>query len=166
MENKIAQIHREASRLSEKQSQVEEVKAVLAAVKKEEKQTTHMPYKHPNYNRHFDQWQGQNKHLQKSYVDKQIVRHTKQQLRWPISQNNLIGLIKIDLGWTTTHTLRQFFWGICNSYRLISSSVAKDPEMTVQAKSDIAVNEALRTNLPLRGRQCNKKIILILIYYN
>ena len=49
------QIQREESRLSEKQIQVEEVKEVLTAVKKEEKQTTHMPYRHPNYNRHFDQ---------------------------------------------------------------------------------------------------------------
>ena len=36
LDNKIVQIQREASRLSEKQSQVEEVKVVLAAVKKEE----------------------------------------------------------------------------------------------------------------------------------
>ena len=34
---------------------VEEVKAVLAIVQKEEKKTTYTPYTHPNYNRHFDQ---------------------------------------------------------------------------------------------------------------
>ena len=105
LEKKIAQIQREASRLSEKQSQVEEVKAVLDVVKKEEKQTTHMPYIHPNYNSQFDQRQGQNEHSQKSYVDKQTVRHTKQQLRQPVSQNNLRGPIKIDLGWTTSDTM-------------------------------------------------------------
>ena len=49
------------------------MKAALAAVKKEEKQTTHMPYKHPNYNCHFEQQQGQNEHSQKSYVDKKTV---------------------------------------------------------------------------------------------
>ena len=105
LENKIAQIQKEASRLSEKQSQVEEVKAVPAAVQKEEKQTTHMPYINSNYNRHFDQRRGQNEHSQKSFIDKQTVRHTKQQLRRPISQNNLRGPIKIDLGWTTTDTM-------------------------------------------------------------
>ena len=54
LENIIAQIQREAYRLSKKQSQFEEVKAVLIAVKKEEKKTN-TPYRHPNYNRHFDQ---------------------------------------------------------------------------------------------------------------
>ena len=129
------------------------MKAVLAAVKKEEKQTTHTPYRHPNYNRHFDQQQGQNEHSQKSYVDKETVRHTKKQLRQPVSQNNLRGLIKIDLGWTIADTMRQFSRGIRNSYRLISSSVTKDPEMLVQEKSYIAINEALRINLPSRGRK-------------
>ena len=113
------------------------MKIVLVAIQKEEKQTTHTPYIHPNYNRHFDQRQGQNEHSQKSYVDKQTVRHTKQQLRQPISQNNLIGSIKIDLGWTTSDTMRQFSWGISNSYHLISSSVAKDPEMTIQANQTL-----------------------------
>ena len=37
LEKKIGQIQREASRLSEKQSQVKEVKEVLTSVKKEEK---------------------------------------------------------------------------------------------------------------------------------
>ena len=49
------QLQKEASKLSEKQSQVEEVKTVLAAVQKEEKKTTHAHYINPNYNRHFDQ---------------------------------------------------------------------------------------------------------------
>ena len=80
------------------------MKEGLATVKKEENQPTHTPYRHANYN-HFDQRQGQNKHLQKSYVDKQTIRHTKKQLRQPISQNSLRGLIKIDLGWTTSDTM-------------------------------------------------------------
>ena len=90
------------------------MKAVLAAFQKEEKQTTHAPYRHPNYNRHFDQRQGKNEHSQKSYVDNKIVRHTKQRLRQPISQNDLRGPIKIDLGWTTADTMQQFSWGIRN----------------------------------------------------
>ena len=57
---------------------VEEVKAVLAIVQKEEKKTTHRPYRNPNYNFYFDQRQGQNEHSQNSYVDKQTVQHTKQ----------------------------------------------------------------------------------------
>ena len=88
-----------------------------------------------------------------------LHQHTKQQLRRPTPQNDLRGTIKIDLAWTTTDTMRQFLYRICNLYRLISSSVGKDPEMTIQAKSDVVVNESLRTKLPLRGRQCNNKII-------
>ena len=88
-----------------------------------------------------------------------MVIHTKQQLRQPISQNDLRGPIKIFLGWTAVDTMLKFSWGIHNSYCLISSSVTKDPEMTVQAKSDIVVNEALRIKSLLRGRKCNNKII-------
>ena len=84
------------------------MKAFLAIVKKEEKQTTHTSYRHPNYNRHFDQRHGQNEHSQKSCVHKQTIRHTKKQLRQPVSQNNLRGPIKIDLGWTTSDMMRQF----------------------------------------------------------
>ena len=113
------------------------MKEVLTIVKKEEKQTTHTPYRHPNYNCHFDQRQGQNEHSQKSYVDKQTIRHTEQQLRQLVFQNNIRGPIKIDMGWTTTYMMQQFSWGICNSYRLISSSVAKYPEMTVQANQTL-----------------------------
>ena len=54
-ENKIAQIQKEASRLSQKQSQVAEVNSVLAIVQKEETQTKHTTYIHPNYNPHFYQ---------------------------------------------------------------------------------------------------------------
>ena len=54
---------------------------IQAAVKKEEKQTTHMPHRHPNYNRHFDQRQGQNEYSWKTYVDMRKYGHTKQQLR-------------------------------------------------------------------------------------
>ena len=81
------------------------MKGVLIAVKKEEKQTTHMPYIHPNYNHHFGQRQGQNEHSQKHYTYKQTVRHTKQQFKQAISQNNLRGPVKIYLGWTTTDTM-------------------------------------------------------------
>ena len=109
------------------------MKEVLATVKKEEKQTTHTPYMHPNYNHR----QGQNEHSQKSYVDKQTIRHPKQQLRQFVSQNNLRGPIKIDLGWTTADTMRQFSSGIRNSCRLISSSVAKDPKMTIQSNQTL-----------------------------
>ena len=36
-------------------NQIKEVKIVLAVVQKKEEQTTPTTYKHPNYNRHFDQ---------------------------------------------------------------------------------------------------------------
>ena len=55
LEKKIVQIQKEASRLSEKQSEFKEVKEVLVAIQKEEKHSKHMPYIHPKYNRHFDQ---------------------------------------------------------------------------------------------------------------
>ena len=51
-------------------------------------------------------------------------RHTKQQLRQIVPQNDLGAPIKIDLGWTTTDTMQQFSLGIYNSYHLISSNVA------------------------------------------
>ena len=86
-------------------NQIEEVNKVLAAVQKKEEQTTPTPYIHPNYNRHFDQRQGKNEHSQNSYVDKQTVQHTKQKLRRLIPQNDLRGMIKINLGWTTTYTM-------------------------------------------------------------
>ena len=79
-DNQEAQIHEDASK-----NQIKEVKIVLAAVQKKEKQTTHTPYKHPNYNHHFDQRQGQNDYSQNNYVDKQTIQHNKQQLRQPIS---------------------------------------------------------------------------------
>ena len=65
MENQEEKIQENASK-----NQIKEVKTVLAAVQKKEKQTTHTPYKHPNYNHHFDQRRDQNKHLQKNYVDR------------------------------------------------------------------------------------------------
>ena len=68
VENKVEQIEEDASR-----NQVKEVNVVLTVVQKEEKQTTHTPYKHPNYNRYFDQRQGQHEHSQKSYVDRQAT---------------------------------------------------------------------------------------------
>ena len=36
-------------------NQIEEVKMVLNALQKKEEQTTPTPYRHPNYNHHFDQ---------------------------------------------------------------------------------------------------------------
>ena len=96
----------------------------MKVVKKEEKKATHTPYKHPTYNRHFDQRQGQNEYSQKTYVDMRKYRHTKQQLRRIVPQKYLRALIKIDLGWTKEDTMLQFSWGIRNLYRLISSNVA------------------------------------------
>ena len=104
-------------------NQIEEVKTVLTVVQKKEVQTTPTPYRHPNYNRHFDQRQGQNEYSQKTYVDMRKYRHTKQQLRRIVPQKSLKAPIKIDLGWTTSDTMRQFSWGIRNSYQLISSKV-------------------------------------------
>ena len=100
------------------------MKTILAAVQKKEKQRTHTPYIHPNYNRLFDQRQDQNKHAQKNYVDRQKEQHAKQQLKRLVPQNDLRTLIKVDLGWTTADMMRQFSLGIRNLYRLISSSVA------------------------------------------
>ena len=60
---------------------MEEVKGVLTAVQKKEKQTTHTPYRNRNYNRQFDQRQDQNKHSQKNYVDRRKDQHAKQQLK-------------------------------------------------------------------------------------
>ena len=64
LENQEAQMQENASK-----NQIEEVKTVLAAVQKKEEQTTPTPYRHPNYNRHFDQRQDQNEYSQKTYVD-------------------------------------------------------------------------------------------------
>ena len=76
LENQEAQIQENAPK-----TQIEEVKMVLAAVQKKEEQTTPTPCINPNYNRHFDQWQGQNEYSHKTYVDMRKYRHTKQQLR-------------------------------------------------------------------------------------
>ena len=75
LENQEAQIQENAPK-----NQIEEVKTVLTAVQKKKEQTT-TPYRHPNYNRHFDQRQGKNEYSQKTYVDMRKYRHTKQQLR-------------------------------------------------------------------------------------
>ena len=48
--NQEAQIQENASK-----NQIEEVKKFLIAVQKKEEQTTPTPYRHPNYNRCFDQ---------------------------------------------------------------------------------------------------------------
>ena len=66
LENQETQIQENAPK-----NQIEEVKTVLDAVQKKEEQTTPTPYRHPNYNRHFDQRQGQNEYSQKTYVDMQ-----------------------------------------------------------------------------------------------
>ena len=137
-------------------NQIKEVKAVLAAIQKKEKQSTHTPYRHLNYNRHFDQRQGQNKHSQKNYVDRKKDQHAKQQLKCPVPQNDLRAPIKIDLGWTTADTMRQFSLGIHNSYCLISPSVqlqkGKDPETTVQGNSDIVVDTSFEDKASLKGK--------------
>ena len=107
-----------------------------------EKQTAKTPYQHPNYKRQFDQQQGQNEHTQKSYAVRQAKtsnQHTKQQTRRTTPQSHQIAPMKIDLGWTTSATMRHFFFGIRNSYRRISSSVTntkrKDIEMMVQKEN-------------------------------
>ena len=104
------------------------MKTVLVTVQRKEEQTKPIPYRHPNYNRHFDQRQGQNEYSQKAYVDMRKYRHTKQQSRQIVPQKDLKGPIKIDLGWTTTDAMRQFSWGIRKLYRLISSNVANTKE--------------------------------------
>ena len=76
LENQEAQIQENAPK-----NQIEEMKTVLTAVQKKVEQTIPTPYIHPNYNRHFDQRQGQNEYLQKTYVYMRKYRHTKQQLR-------------------------------------------------------------------------------------
>ena len=57
------------------------MKKVLIAIQKKEEQTTPTPYRHPNYNHHFDQRQGQNEYSRKTYVDMRKYQQTKQQLR-------------------------------------------------------------------------------------
>ena len=63
LENKLAQSHKEASRLSRKVIPIEEeetnTNSIPVTVQKEvnptEKQATRTPYQHPNYKKHFDQ---------------------------------------------------------------------------------------------------------------
>ena len=50
LENREAQIQENAPT-----SQIGEVKTVFTAVQKKEEKTTPTPYRHPNYNCHFDQ---------------------------------------------------------------------------------------------------------------
>ena len=87
------------------EAQIEEVKTVLVTVQRKEEQTKPIPYRHPNYNRHFDQRQDQNKHSQNTYVDKRKDQHAKQQLKRPVPQNELRDPIKVYLGWTTKYTM-------------------------------------------------------------
>ena len=51
-------------------------------------------------------------------------QNKKQQTIRPIPQNDQIASIKIDLGWSTLKTMWQLFYGIHNSYHLVSSNVA------------------------------------------
>ena len=125
------QIQKEASSLSEKQIQVEEVNSVIITDKKEvntsEEQTTITPYRHPNYQHYFDQRHGQNEHTLMRDDVRQVRptnQNKNQQTRRPMPQSDQIDSIKIYLGWTTSETMRLFFWGICNSYHLVSSNVA------------------------------------------
>ena len=75
LENKLVQIHKEASRLSEIQIKVEEEETntnlVPVIVRKKvnlaEKQTTRTHFQHPNYKNHRDQRHGQNEHKQMRY---------------------------------------------------------------------------------------------------
>ena len=54
------------------------MKTVLTTIQNKEEQTTPTPYRHPNYNCHFDQRQGQNEYSQKTYMAMRKYRHTKQ----------------------------------------------------------------------------------------
>ena len=107
-----------------------------------EKQTTRTPYRQPNYKKHFDQHQGQNEHKQMSYnfrSERTQNMQPKQKTGRFIQQDDQQSpSMKIDLRWTTSQTMQHFFRGICNSYRLISSSVAstkiKDREITLQPR--------------------------------
>ena len=123
-EEGIEKIQNHNNLLDNQEAQIEEVKKVFVTIQKKEEQTTPTPYRHPNYNHHFDQRQVQNEYSQKTYVDMRKYRHNKQHLRRVVPQKYLRATIKIDLGWTTTDTIRQFSWGIRNSYRLISSNVS------------------------------------------
>ena len=75
LENKLVQIQKEASKLFRKLIPVEEeetnTNSVPITVEKEvnptKKQSTRIPYRHPNYRKHFDQRQDQNEHKQRSY---------------------------------------------------------------------------------------------------
>ena len=111
---------------------------------KKEKQTTHTPYRHPNYNHHFDQRQDQNKHSQKNYVDRQKDQHTKQQLKQPVPQNDLRAPIKLNMGWTIAETMGNSPWesvtDIVSFHQVSQLQKGKDPETTVQENSDIVVD--------------------------
>ena len=47
--------NQEALKENASKNQIKETKTVLSAVQKKEEQSTPTPYRHPNYNRHFDQ---------------------------------------------------------------------------------------------------------------
>ena len=102
------QIQKEATRFFIKQIQDEgeeiNTNSVFITVQKEfnpaKKQTTKTTYRHPNYKCHFDQRRGQNEHIQKSYVVRQVRtsnQHTKQQMRRTTPQSHKIAPMKIDL---------------------------------------------------------------------
>ena len=110
-----------------------------------EKTTSRPTYRHPNYKKHFDQRQGQNEHKQRRYdFIREITQNEqpKQKTRSAIQQSGQQTTpINIDLGWTTSQTIQQFFLGICNSYRFVSSSVTitntKIKKMSLQTRNQM-----------------------------
>ena len=74
--------------------------------------------------KHFDQRQGQNEHKQRSYKFKsertQNLQHKQKTKRFIQQDNQQSPPMKIDLGWTTSQTMRHFFFGVRNSYRQMS----------------------------------------------
>ena len=74
--------------------------------------------------------------------------------------------MKIDIEWTTSQMMRQIFLQFRNSYRFVLSCVVVtntkiENDVITNKKSDVSLvfNKALRTKLPLRGRQCNEQNI-------
>ena len=152
--------------------QVEENKAntnpVINTDKKEvnpaNEQTIKTPYRHPNYKSHFDQRQGQNVHKQRGYDVKcegtQNIQ-PKQKTRSFIQQGDQQAIrMKVNLGWITPEEMRQFRSWIQNLYHDVSSSVevtsSERHGKTLFITEKSFIKQALRTKLPLRGRQCNE----------
>ena len=68
--------------------------------------------------------------------------------------------MKVNLGWITLEEMRQFSSGIQKLYHHVSSSVEVTSSeihgKTLFITEKSFTKQALRTKLPLRGRQCNE----------